>query len=308
MSGAKGLVLAAGLGTRLRPLTTLYPKPLIPFLGSTPLEIALGRLAAAGIADVAVNSHYLPEQVTTAMARNPFSQRLVQSHEPELLGTGGAYNPLREWLGDDDLVVLNGDTVSDVALAPLLAHHRSGGFAATMALLPAVIAGEKAVYHRAGAAVALGKNLTPAQSGGGAAANFACIHILTKRFLDLMPKVGVVDIIKQGYEVAFAAGIPIGAALHHGMWHDLRDPQFYWLALIDVMARSGLRNFVARGAEVDGTARLGANVVVEHGARIESGAQVENAVILPGAVVRKNQTVERQIVLPMPHPAILIKG
>ncbi len=57
-AGLKGMVLAAGLGTRLKPLTDLYAKPLIPFLGTTPLELALWRLKSFGVTDVAVNSHY----------------------------------------------------------------------------------------------------------------------------------------------------------------------------------------------------------------------------------------------------------
>lgn len=306
--GRKGLVLAAGLGTRLRPLTTLYPKPLIPFLGSSPLEIALGRLSNAGIGDVAVNSHYLPELITNALARNPFKQHLVLSHEPTLLGTGGVYNPLRDWLGDDDLVVINGDVVTDLDVGRLLSFHQTGAFIATMALLPDVVPGESGVFARDGRIVAIGKDLSPALVGGAKARNFACVQVLSKAFLDLLPKTGVFDIVSMGYQVALERKLPLGALVHDGMWHDIRDPQFYWLALKDVMARAQLRNFVARGASVEPGAQLGVEVVVEHGASVASGAQLTSAVVLPGAVVAKGQVVKHQIILPAPHAAITLRG
>ena len=306
MSGVKGLVLAAGLGTRLRPLSTLYPKPLIPFLGSSPLEIALGRLSAAGLTDAAVNSHYLPDHVASLLERNPFGQRLYQSHEPMLLGTGGVYGPLRGWLGASDLLVCNGDIVSDFDLIALLAYHRTGGFIATMGLLPAVVAGESAVYAKDGRTIAIGRNLPQAQTSGATAHNFACIQVLSPAFLDLLPTSGISDVISQAYQVAFARGLPVGGFVQSGMWHDIRDPQFYWLAVKDVMARRGLRNFIARGAAVATGARIGAAVVVEHGARVDRGAQIENAVIFPGAVVGEGQIVRNQIVLPAPHPAITL--
>src|SRR4051812_38455198 len=109
--GLKGVVLAAGFGTRLRPLTELYPKPLIPFAGTTPLELALWQLGRAGIDENAVNSHHRPDLIDAYVASNPLKQKLKVSHETEILGTGGCYNPLRAWQGDNDLVVLNGDVV-----------------------------------------------------------------------------------------------------------------------------------------------------------------------------------------------------
>jgi NDP-sugar pyrophosphorylase family protein len=296
----KGLVLAAGLGTRLRPLTTLYPKPLIPFLGSSPLEIALGRLAKAGIKQVAVNSHYLPEQIAAVLERNPFGQELALSHEEVLLGTGGVYNPLRKWLGSDDLFVYTGDIVADVDVAKVAAYHRQGGFVATMALLPSVVPGESGVHEKEGRVVAIGKEPV----AGATARNFACVQVLSPAFLELLPKNGTFDVIRMGYQVAFEKGLPVGGIVHDGMWHDIRDPQFYWLALKDVMARAGMRNFVARGAQIAAGASIGENVVVEHGAKVEAGARLESCVVLPGVTVQKDQSLVQAIVLPADYPAI----
>jgi NDP-sugar pyrophosphorylase family protein len=78
-SNFKGLVLAAGFGTRLRPLTNLYAKPLVPFLGTTPLELALWRLGAAGVKDIAINSHYFSEQIAGFVRENRHSLKLLAS-------------------------------------------------------------------------------------------------------------------------------------------------------------------------------------------------------------------------------------
>jgi mannose-1-phosphate guanylyltransferase/MurNAc alpha-1-phosphate uridylyltransferase len=102
------VVLAAGEGRRLRPLTTLRPKPLCPLGASTGLDDALGRLAAAGFtgpADVAVNAHHLAEQVTAAVGDRAF----LSVEQPQALGTAGALGALRGWLDGRAVVVSNAD-------------------------------------------------------------------------------------------------------------------------------------------------------------------------------------------------------
>ena len=103
----KAIVLAAGFGTRLRPLTCAVPKPLLPVWGTPMLERVVAMLRERGVEDIAVNCHYLHEQVEVWCAEN--GCRAVC--EPEILGTGGVLNPLREWIGDDDFYLVNGDIV-----------------------------------------------------------------------------------------------------------------------------------------------------------------------------------------------------
>ena len=99
MRGAKkAVVLAAGLGTRLRPLTCAAPKPLLPVWGEPMLGRVVAFLRSVGVEDIVVNCHYLHGQV----ARWASDNGCRTSFEPEILGTGGALNPLREWIGADD--------------------------------------------------------------------------------------------------------------------------------------------------------------------------------------------------------------
>ena len=103
----KAVVLAAGLGTRLRPLTCSVPKPLMPVWGEPMLARIVGMLRGWGVEDIVVNCHYLHEQVEAWCAANGCRA----SYEPEILGTGGVLNPLRDWIGADDFYLVNADIV-----------------------------------------------------------------------------------------------------------------------------------------------------------------------------------------------------
>ncbi|MDD5219994.1 MAG: NDP-sugar synthase [Candidatus Bipolaricaulis sp.] len=106
----RALVLAAGRGERLRPLTDKTPKPLIEVAGKPVLEHVLDHLAGYGITEVIVNVHYKAEQIIKR-----FGNRALFSYESELLGTAGAMRKVKDWLGREFLVV-NGDTLTNVDL------------------------------------------------------------------------------------------------------------------------------------------------------------------------------------------------
>lgn len=103
----KAVVLAAGLGTRLRPFTCVTPKPLLPVWGESMLARMVAFLRGLGVEEIVVNCHYLHEQVESWCAANGCRA----SYEPEILGTGGVLNPLRDWIGKDDFYLVNGDIV-----------------------------------------------------------------------------------------------------------------------------------------------------------------------------------------------------
>jgi hypothetical protein len=103
----KAVVLAAGFGTRLRPFTCAVPKPLLPVWGEPMLARAVSALRERGVGEIAVNCHYLSGQIEAWCAANGCKAVV----EPEILGTGGVLNPLREWIGGDDFYLVNGDIV-----------------------------------------------------------------------------------------------------------------------------------------------------------------------------------------------------
>lgn len=122
MSVKKAIVLAAGLGTRLRPLTCVTPKPLMPVWGVPMLERIVAMLRDWGVEDIVVNCHYLHGQVEEWCRQNDCKA----SYEPEILGTGGVLNPLREWIGNDDFYLVNGDIVIEEAEPPKFPVRKDG--------------------------------------------------------------------------------------------------------------------------------------------------------------------------------------
>jgi mannose-1-phosphate guanylyltransferase len=124
----RALLLAAGLGSRLRPLTDHTPKCLAPIHGRPLLAYWLDALFGdERIERALVNTHHLPEQVGAFVAASPWRDRIDLVHEPELLGTGGTVLANRAWLGDGSFLVVHADNLTDFAPRALIDAHAAGG-------------------------------------------------------------------------------------------------------------------------------------------------------------------------------------
>jgi NDP-sugar pyrophosphorylase family protein len=131
----KALVLAAGVGERLRPLTETIPKPLVEVGGRPLIHYPLLMLRRAGIAEVAINVHHLAARMEAALNGGAsLGMDITWSPEPALLGTGGPLNVLRAYFGRETFVIANGDSIVDLDLAAMIAFHRDRGALATLAL------------------------------------------------------------------------------------------------------------------------------------------------------------------------------
>lgn len=134
----KAFILAAGLGTRLRPLTETIPKPLVPIAGQPLLAYHLDHLAEFGITEVRINTHYLPQQmeefVAEYMAQQPNRLTISTIYEPELLGSAGTIAANQSWLGDDEpFLVIYSDNLTDIDYEKLLNHHNESDATITIA-------------------------------------------------------------------------------------------------------------------------------------------------------------------------------
>jgi len=131
----RALVLAAGVGSRLRPYTDDLPKPLLEVGGQPIIAYNLAMLAAGGFTDIVINLHHLPEVVRAyAGSGERWGLRITYSEEPELLGTGGALSPLAAQFGAETFAVVFGDNVNDIDVTDMLARHRASGALATVAV------------------------------------------------------------------------------------------------------------------------------------------------------------------------------
>ena len=120
----KAIILCAGLGTRMRPLTDAIPKCLLPVGGRPLIHHTLEALAAAGVDEVAINLHHLPGAIVRELARGyRFGVRITYSFERELLGTAGAIKPLQWWLDDEPFFVVYGDEWTTLDFGDLWKSH-----------------------------------------------------------------------------------------------------------------------------------------------------------------------------------------
>lgn len=136
----KALLMAAGLGTRLRPLTERVPKCLVPIAGRPLLDYWVDALVRAGVREALINTHHLPEQVRAYIelvnAAGPL--QLVESYEPELLGSAGTVHANRDYVPEGgEALIIYSDNLSDVDLSELIAFHRSHSDPFTMLLFRA---------------------------------------------------------------------------------------------------------------------------------------------------------------------------
>ncbi|MBY0538594.1 nucleotidyltransferase family protein [Patescibacteria group bacterium] len=134
----KAFILAAGLGTRLRPLTETTPKPLVPVAGKPLLAYHLDHLFQHGITEVRINTHYLSQQmeefVAEYLSQQPKRLSISTIYEPELLGSAGTIRANQSWLGDDEpFLVIYSDNLTDIDYQKLIDHHKQSNAKVTIA-------------------------------------------------------------------------------------------------------------------------------------------------------------------------------
>lgn len=335
----KAMVLCAGLGTRLRPLTERWPKPAIPLLGAPLFRYALAVLRRVGVTSVGINTHHLAE----AMAASAEAEcgrcgvRLEVARELVALeGTGGGIRGLRRFLDGSDFVVLNGDVLFAVDLAPVLSAHRASGAAATMVLLPMPPgATYNAVEVEPSGAV---RRIAGRGPGGPVLApwHFSGVHVMSPAVFDFMAARGAEDINHDVYPRMLARGLTVrGHFLPEAgaSWSDLGTPERYAATHHALLGRQvqtahfldadpflemeprgpgvwAHRSAAFEGAIVEGAAWLGAGSFVEPGAQLEgtvsigpgarvgAGARLRRVAVLDGAEVAAGQRLADVIVAP----------
>lgn len=307
------MILCAGLGTRLRPLTLECAKPAVPLLNRPLVGHTLALVRALGLPRATINTHWLPETMETAARHEAtaLGLELHASHEPTILGTGGGLRQARDrglLARDRSVLVLNGDVLFDVDLARLVEIHHRAGAAATMVLRPMpagatyspVEADDDGRIHR------IGRFGRP---GLGKAQLFSGIHLLSPAALDLLPA-GESGVIETVYATLLASGARVQSVFEPGLWLDLGDPAGYLdahLALLEgrwelgALARSGA--LCASPYPIDPEAQLSPGVrltrtTVGARARIGAGAVLVDCVIWPEAIVAPGERLTRTIVTP----------
>jgi len=223
----RAMILAAGKGTRLRPLTESVPKPLVEVAGRPMIAFALHLLRQAGVQEVVINLHHLGHQIRTALGNGTrYGVRITYSEEDPILDTGGAIEAARAFLQNDTFVVANADVVIDLRLRDVIAFHRRRGALATLVLRPDPQAERKddiSIDNTQRIRRFLSRAYGDALRGTPARYMFASVHVFEPRVFDYM-RPGVYSITRDVYPRLLAAGEPILGYVHHGYWRVLDTP------------------------------------------------------------------------------------
>jgi NDP-sugar pyrophosphorylase family protein len=296
-------VLAAGLGTRLRPLTDLLPKPLVPVFHKPLLTYALDSVIAAGFGDIYFNTHHLPEAFAAEFGFEPVyrGRRLCPFHEPLLLDTGGGIRNARPGLGEGTFLVYNGDILADMPLKSLLARHRESGALATLLLRPD---GGKANVLFDPATEEIRDLRGELGAIEGTPLVYSGIALFEQGIFDWIPPQGPSSVI-DALIAAMRAGVRVGGTLvEEGLWIDLGTPSAYLEAhriLYDApapsyLAESGLPPPIHPEATIFPGAVFEGAVAVGPGAVIGKNARIRDSVVWPGAVIGANAVIEECVV------------
>ena len=270
------MILAAGYGTRLWPLTIDRAKPAIPFMGRPLVGYVAEYLGRHGFGDVVVNLHHRPESVRAALGDGSrFGVRLHYVEEPVILGTSGAIENARALLQDGDpFVVINGKLATDIDLAAALDTHRRARALATLVLRPNPARERYSVVHtRDGLVTGFGG--FPGAGEGDAPLMFTGIQVFDPRVFEYIPRGVFSHSVTDVFLPAIERGDRLAAHVAEGAWHELSTVRRYLDTSVELMR--------AEGRDVE----LGAGSVVEPGAEVSDSVLWENVTVGRGARVRR---------------------
>jgi mannose-1-phosphate guanylyltransferase len=293
----KAMVLAAGEGTRLRPLTLQRAKPALRFVDRPLICRTLRWLSAAGVEEAVVNLHHLPETVRAAIEEDTPPLKIHYSEEPRILGTAGGLGKARGiFRGEESFLLVNGDCFYDLDMNGALEAHREAGSVSTMLLMenpdPEAFAGvevdaDGAVHRIAGRPGSRARGLR--------SLHFIGIHVLTPEILGEIPE-GVSDMNHDVYRDLIRNGVPVRGHQVSGFWNDIGTPHRFLEASMAELARAGGVPYLAEGARLEGNVELRAGCVVGAGARVGEGACLESSIVLDGAAVGEGAVVRGSVI------------
>jgi len=296
----KAMILAAGLGTRLRPLSLEIPKPVIPVLGQPLCGHAMAFLHGHGAGSFLLNLHHGPETVRERVAAWALDRFPVEfTHEPEILGTGGGIGNAREYLRGGTFLTANSDAVARLPLGNALASHRANGALATLVLLPDRSKRYTPVRVRDDGRIA---GFGGPSTAGEVEGFYTGYLIAEPELLDRIPRGRPSCIVRDTFIPLIAAGGPIFAFMTEGSFLDFGTPGDYLRGTLALLAEREAgkepRFFAHPRASIGNGATVGPDAVVEEGASVGAGATVRRAILWPGAVVPPGALVENGILTP----------
>jgi NDP-sugar pyrophosphorylase family protein len=289
----KAMILAAGLGTRLEPLTKIRPKPLFPVLNKPLLGIIIEQLQEMGATGIIINAHHLAEQVVHFVDMGGWEVEVRV--EPEILGTGGGIKNCDDFLRDTPFsIVVNADVYHTFDLSPAIRYHRESANLATLILYnhqrfnQVGIDGEGRIVSVRGEPVIQSTSAMQVLT-------FTGIHIISPKLLDPMPSPGFFGIMEFYMELASRGEAIRGYQMQEGYWRDIGRVEDYMELHRDLLREEGEPS-VHPETHLGDAVRLEGFVCVGRGTRIKAGSFIKDSIIWDEVVIETGSAVEGCVV------------
>jgi mannose-1-phosphate guanylyltransferase len=301
----KAMVMAAGLGTRLRPLTHEVPKPLVPVANRPIMEHILAGLAGDGFGEVVANLHWFPETIRDYFGDGSrFGVELTYSFEERLLGTAGGVRNVREFFGSEPFAVMAGDALTDIDFAALAEAHAQNDWIATIAVKQVTNTTEYGVVVTGADGRVQGFQEKPDPAEALSDLANCMIYVLDAEIFDHFPDAEEVDFALDVFPALLEGDIPFGVHVTDAYWNDVGSLPEYLQGNLDVL--TGAVDVVPAGDLVDRDSAAGLGdgvevsgpVLVGAGARFGEGARLEGPLVIgPGAVVGARAQLRESVLL-----------
>lgn len=298
----QALVLVGGFGTRLQPLTTDTPKPILEMVDRPFFAYMIDWLASHGVEEIVLACGFLPDQMQAVLGDgSPGGPKLRYVVEPEPLGTAGAIKFAAPYL-QDRFLVLNGDSLTDLDLTALWDFHLERGARVSLGLYPVADASEFGLVELDETGSVL--SFTEKRAGAGPGLISAGAYVIDHEVLDLIPGGRKVSIENEVFPLLVGDGL-YGLGLS-GYWKDVGTHDRYREACWDILegrVSTGveLRGdgvFISPEADVSDGAEIGPRVVIGPGCRVGTGARITDSVLLQGCEIGENAVIDGSIFSP----------
>lgn len=302
----KAMILAAGFGTRLFPLTIDRTKPAIPFLGKPLVGYVAEYLAGFGLTDIIVNLHHQPDSVIEALGDGPrYGVKITYTREePKILGTAGALDNARQHLETERFLIVNGKIITNIDIAAAVKAHIESGAIATMVLKPNSKRERFTVVEtQDGCVTGFGNFATPVtedelRNTEHEIVNplmFTGIHIMEPEVFDYIPRGVYSDIVPTFYDPAIKEGRRVNAFVTNADWYELSTIPRYLDISLAMMSEE--RNvFVGAGCRIEPDVVLRDSVLWDD-ISIGAGAHLYRTIVADGVTIEPGETFENAAIV-----------
>lgn len=299
----QALILVGGEGTRLRPLTSTVPKPVVPLVDRPFIAYMLEWLRRHGVDDVIMSCGFLATSVRNVLGDgSAYGLRLRFVEEPQPLGTGGALKYAEQFL-EDRFLMLNGDTLTDIDLTAQIRQHDETGATGTLALVPVSDPSSYGLVRLNDDRTVKGFLEKPSPDQIDTNLISAGAYVLERSVLDLIPPDQNVSIEREVWPRLVGNGLH--GFVSDAYWMDIGTPQRYLQGTFDILegnvasaVQDRMSGFLAVSEQADTVGRVVPPAVIERGASVAKGAHVGSLVVLAdGVQVGEGSSIERSVVL-----------